>query len=118
MHWIAVAVLSLILPTADSLITRLPTASLKERQSSQNDLVTGIEWRDENGEPARSEGSEISGLTTEVGDVPLRREVRDLKDNYPDQWNLYILALEAMQMTDPQDESSYYAVAGKFIKTL
>ena len=55
-------------------------------------------------------------LTT-TGDVPLRREVHDLRDNYPDQWNLYILALEAMQMTDPEDESSYYAVAGRNIET-
>jgi tyrosinase len=45
--------------------------------------------------------------------VPLRREVHDLKTNFPDQWNLYILALDAMQRTDQQDLSSYYAIAGE-----
>jgi tyrosinase len=45
--------------------------------------------------------------------VPLRREIRDLKDNHPDQWNLYILALSAMQMVEQEDDSSYYAVAGE-----
>jgi hypothetical protein len=54
MHWIAVALLSLILTTANSAPTNAPTATLSERQSSRDDLVTGIDWRDENGESART----------------------------------------------------------------
>jgi tyrosinase len=112
MHWIAVVLLSLILTTANSAPTNAPTATLSERQSSGDDLVTGIDWRDENGESAPTiAGDQWSD--NEVGDVPLRREIRDLKDNHPDQWNLYILALSAMQMVDQGDDSSFYAVAGE-----
>jgi hypothetical protein len=112
MHWIVVVLLSLILTTANSAPTNAPTATLSERQSSRDDLVTGIDWRDENGESARTNAGDWWS-DNEVGDVPLRREIRDLKDNHPDQWNLYILALSAMQMVEQEDDSSYYAVAGE-----
>jgi hypothetical protein len=112
MHWIAVALLSLILTTVNSAPTNAPTTTLSERQSSGDDLVLGIDWRDENGESARTNaGDQLPD--NEVGDVPLRREIRDLKDNHPDQWNLYILALSAMQMVNQGDDSSFYAVAGE-----
>ncbi|KAF2019892.1 tyrosinase [Aaosphaeria arxii CBS 175.79] len=38
-------------------------------------IVTGVSWRN-----------------TE-GNVPIRREIRDLKENYPEQWTLYIMGL-------------------------
>ncbi|KAF1911531.1 hypothetical protein BDU57DRAFT_461208 [Ampelomyces quisqualis] len=67
--------------------------TLKSRQSSEG-VVAGIAWRDEN------------------GNVPVRREVRDLKENYPDQWNLYLLGLAALEWSDQNDSLSYYSLAG------
>ncbi|KAF2847615.1 Di-copper centre-containing protein [Plenodomus tracheiphilus IPT5] len=49
--------------------------------------------------------------TDEEGHVYVRREIRDLKTNYPDQWNLYLLALESLQWTDQEDPYSYYGLA-------
>lgn len=49
---------------------------------------------------------------TPSGSVPLRREIRDLQANYPDQWNLYILGLEAFKANDETFELSYYEIAG------
>jgi tyrosinase len=49
-------------------------------------------------------------LTT--GLVPTRREVRDLKNNFPDQWNVYMLGLRSFQMSEQSDPLSYYAIAG------
>jgi tyrosinase len=43
----------------------------------------------------------------------MRREVRDLKDNFPDQWNLYLLGMAAFQSTTQTDPFSYYSLAGK-----
>jgi tyrosinase len=43
----------------------------------------------------------------------MRREVRDLKDNHPDQWNLYLLGLDALQQADQNDPLSYYGLARK-----
>jgi tyrosinase len=48
------------------------------------------------------------------GSVPLRREIRDLQANYPDQWNLYILGLEAFKANNETFELSYYEIAGTF----
>jgi hypothetical protein len=43
----------------------------------------------------------------------VRHEVRDLKDRYPDQWNLYLLGLSSLQWTPQSDPLSYYSLAGK-----
>lgn len=46
------------------------------------------------------------------GAVPLRREVRDLQKNFPDQWNLFLLGLVNFQQVDADDLLSYYQLAG------
>ena len=48
-----------------------------------------------------------------TGPVPIRREMRDLERNYPDQWNLYLLALSEFQAIDENEQLSYYQVAGE-----
>ncbi|TVY81027.1 Tyrosinase, partial [Lachnellula suecica] len=46
------------------------------------------------------------------GSVPLRIEIRDLQANHPDQWNLYLLALDAFKSVDEKSDLSYYGIAG------
>jgi tyrosinase len=46
------------------------------------------------------------------GSFSLRREVRDLQAHFPDQWNLYLLGLEALQGMDENSLTSYYQLAG------
>ncbi|KAF2203556.1 Di-copper centre-containing protein [Delitschia confertaspora ATCC 74209] len=46
------------------------------------------------------------------GAVPIRREIRDLQQNYPDTWNLYLLGLQSFQMVDQKDPLSFYQIAG------
>lgn len=46
------------------------------------------------------------------GSVPLRREIRDLQRNFPDQWTLYILGLQAFQQLDQKSDLSWYGIAG------
>src|ERR1700710_1575761 len=43
-------------------------------------------------------------LPADGGSVPVRHEVRDLQNNYPDQWNLYLLGLDRMMNVDQTDE--------------
>lgn len=52
----------------------------------------------------------IRGVDT-VGVYP-RLEVRQLEQN-PDQWNLYMLGLTAMQSVNQTDELSWYQIAGQ-----
>ncbi|KAK3395387.1 tyrosinase precursor [Sordaria brevicollis] len=57
----------------------------------------------------------ITGVPTTPssnGAVPLRRELRDLQTNYPDQFNLYLLGLRDFQGIDESKLDSYYQVAG------
>jgi hypothetical protein len=53
-------------------------------------------------------------LLTSKGSVPLRLEVRDLQQNYPDQWNLYLLGLQAFYKLDETSDLSYYGIAGMY----
>jgi hypothetical protein len=46
--------------------------------------------------------------------VPVRREIRDLKENYPEQWVLYLLGLSSLQWLDQNDPLSYYGLASKY----
>jgi tyrosinase len=115
MPWVAAFFLSLILSSSIQFTTSTPAVRLGTQQSSRSDLVNGIDWRDEDGAFTKLDTS-VEVLLIKAGNVPLRREVHDLKDNHPDQWNLYILALNAMQMAEQQEDSSYYAVAGKRVK--
>lgn len=41
----------------------------------------------------------------------MRREIRDLMDNYPDQWSLYMLALDSLHRADQSDPFSFYGLA-------
>lgn len=50
---------------------------------------------------------------TWLGPVPLRREIRSLQSDFPDQWNLYLLGLKDFQEVDEGDLQSYYQIAGK-----
>ncbi|KEZ46437.1 Tyrosinase [Scedosporium apiospermum] len=47
-----------------------------------------------------------------VGSLPLRREIRDLEANFPEQFSLFILAFKALQAKDKTDPTSYYQIAG------
>jgi len=42
----------------------------------------------------------------------LRRDIRDLKNNFPDQWNLFILATRAFRQIDASDPLSSYQILG------
>jgi tyrosinase len=46
------------------------------------------------------------------GSVPLRLEIRELQQN-ADQWNLYLLGLDAFKKTDETSDLSYYGVCGR-----
>ena len=35
-----------------------------------------------------------------------------MQANYPDQWNLYLLGLDQLHITDQEDPNSYYGLAG------
>jgi tyrosinase len=57
----------------------------------------------------------ITGVPTTPGAggrVPLRREIRDLQRNSPDQFNLYVLGLRHLQSLDEQQLASFYQIAG------
>jgi tyrosinase len=43
----------------------------------------------------------------------VRHEIRDLQQNYPEQWDLFCLGLLAFQNMDESDQLSYYEVSGK-----
>jgi tyrosinase len=43
----------------------------------------------------------------------VRREVRDLKNNFPDQWNLYLLGLSNLQWAPQSDPFSFYGLASE-----
>ena len=44
--------------------------------------------------------------------MPLRHEIRELQANSPEQWNLYLLGLQALKEVDNNDPKSYYQLAG------
>lgn len=48
---------------------------------------------------------------TFLGSFPLRLEIRDLQKN-ADQWNLYLLGLDAFKSLDETTDLSYYGIAG------
>lgn len=50
-----------------------------------------------------------------VGHVPVRREIRDLKNAFPDQWSLYLLGLRAFHDTDQTDPLSAYQICGLIV---
>jgi hypothetical protein len=44
----------------------------------------------------------------------MRREIRDMMNNYPEQWVLYLLGLSSLQWLDQNDPLSYYSLASKY----
>jgi hypothetical protein len=44
-----------------------------------------------------------------------RLEIRDLKKNHPDQWNLFLLGLQRFQAINQDDKLSYFQIAGKLL---
>ncbi|KAH8653928.1 tyrosinase precursor [Tricladium varicosporioides] len=46
------------------------------------------------------------------GSVPLRLEIRELQNKHADQWNLYLLGLDAFKKVDEKSDLSYYGIAG------
>lgn len=57
----------------------------------------------------RSSTFQITGAT---GGVYPRLDIHTLLNKYPDQWNLYILAMTAFQAANQSDMFSYYQLAG------
>ncbi|KAK3401603.1 hypothetical protein B0T20DRAFT_118549 [Sordaria brevicollis] len=53
-----------------------------------------------------------TGVDTNTGQRPTRRNINDLYARGGPQWDLYILALSEMQAMDESDELSYFSVAG------
>lgn len=54
----------------------------------------------------------VHTLTRCPGSLPLRREIRDLEASFPDQFNLFVLGMRALQARPKEDPSSYYQIAG------
>jgi len=52
----------------------------------------------------------ITGVQT--GQALPRLEIRDLQNNYPDQFNVLVLAWQSMQAMDQSDFLSYFGIAG------
>ncbi|KAK1465698.1 hypothetical protein CMEL01_11690 [Colletotrichum melonis] len=48
----------------------------------------------------------------EGNEPPMRLELRDMIKDYPDQWNLYLLALERFQAVPEDQPLSYFQIAG------
>lgn len=48
-----------------------------------------------------------------IGPVPIRREIRSLEKDFPDQWTLYVLGLKVFQEADESDLLSYYQISGQ-----
>lgn len=55
---------------------------------------------------------------TSSGSLPLRREIRDLEAKFPDQFNLFVLGMRALQARPKEDPTSYYQIAGAFVPAL
>lgn len=87
-----------------------PTEPISKRQSGSG-IVTGIDSRDQNGR--RTYCFRYLELTHVTGNPFLRLEVRDMRTNYPDQWNLYLLGLDQLHVTSQEEPESYYGLAGE-----
>ena len=46
----------------------------------------------------------------------IRREIRDLKVNYPKQFDLYLLGLEKFQQVEESKPLSYFEISGMYCK--
>ena len=48
----------------------------------------------------------------QIGQVLPRYEIRDLQNNYPDQFNVYLLGLQRLQQVDQSDFLSWFQISG------
>lgn len=87
-------------------------SNFSPKRQAGRDVVSGVGTRDENGNYTHSASPKFIAKPL-PGNVYIRREVRDMKDNFPDHWNLYLLGLDSLQNTDQNDPYSYYGLAGK-----
>ncbi|KAI9712251.1 MAG: hypothetical protein M1828_001729 [Chrysothrix sp. TS-e1954] len=46
------------------------------------------------------------------GTTGIRREIRDLQQNHPNQWNLYLLGMQDFQKTATSSPSSFFQISG------
>ncbi|KAJ0302498.1 hypothetical protein COL516b_007033 [Colletotrichum fioriniae] len=49
----------------------------------------------------------------EGGEPSMRLELRDMVENHPDQWNLFLLGLERFQKVDEKEPLSYFQIAAQ-----
>lgn len=72
--------------------------------SPQPNTVLPVQKRQQNGPVT------VTGVQT--GQVQPRREIRDLQNQYPDQFNVLLLGLSSMQSKNQSDLLSYFQLAG------
>jgi hypothetical protein len=47
---------------------------------------------------------------------PVRRELRDMRDNHQKEWTLFLLGLEKFQDTDESHPLSWFQIAGTLLE--
>ncbi|KAF2278156.1 Di-copper centre-containing protein [Westerdykella ornata] len=95
----SIGVILLTIASCTSILPQLPGHATRSDGNADVILITGVTSRTGQGRK-------------QTGHVPIRREIQDLKDNSPDQWNLYLLGLRAFQAVDESNPVSYYEIAG------
>ncbi|KAF9878973.1 tyrosinase precursor [Colletotrichum karsti] len=58
----------------------------------------------------------VSKLPSINGSVPIRLEIRQMKQN-PYKWNLFVLSMSMLQYTNQNDELSWYQIAGEYLSS-
>jgi tyrosinase len=61
---------------------------------------------------SKRQSSPIPATGVQIGEVLPRREIRDLQQNYPDEFNVYLLGLQRLQSVNQQDPLSWFQLAG------
>jgi tyrosinase len=61
---------------------------------------------------SKRQSAPIPATGVQIGQILPRREIRDLQQNYPDEFNVYLLGLQRLQSVDQQDSLSWFQVAG------
>ncbi|KAF2793120.1 Di-copper centre-containing protein [Melanomma pulvis-pyrius CBS 109.77] len=92
--WLTYFLSTIVVASLASCTPAASTEPVRYENSTGRHLVTGVAWRD--------------GL----GHVPIRREIRDLKNNFPDQWSLYLLGLRAFHDSEQTNPLSFYEISG------
>lgn len=66
----------------------------------------------ENDHSKRQSNAPYPVVGVQTGEVLPRYEIRDLYNNFPDQWNVYILGLGRLHNEDQNDFLSYFSISG------